>query len=175
MNANKLFVGVLGAAVLLGVVPTLLRSSGAAEGKKGKATPAAATPAATPEKAPATPAPKAAVEPAATPAAPAEAGPPLNPSDLEGLRAKLGSTVTVEGIPTRAGESKSKTVRFLDFGPAGQAVTAVFFVGKGEAISLEEIQQYIGKNLRVTGKLSEYNGKLQIPIEQKAQIVEVTP
>jgi hypothetical protein len=161
------------AALVLGFLAAALPESACAQsGRKGSVTPTAKA-AATPAKPAATPAP-APAEPA--PAAAPEVGPPLSPEDLTALKEKVGSMVAIEGIPVRAAESKSKAVRFLDFAHgAGKAITVVFVSGKGEAVTLEEVQQYVGKNLRVTGKVTEYNGKPQIAIEQKSQIVEITP
>jgi hypothetical protein len=160
-------------AFILPVLPLMHASVSAAEKKGSGKAAAAATP--TPAKPAATPV--ATPPPAAPMAAPAaESGPSLSPEDLEALRAKLGQVVTIEGIAVRAAESKSKTVRFLDFANgAGRAITVVFVAGKGEPVQMEEVQAWVGKNLRVTGTVSEFNGKLQLPIEKKSQIVEVMP
>lgn len=100
----------------------------------------------------------------------------MKPDDLAGLKEKLGTVVTVEGVPVRAAETKTQSVRFLDFANGvGKAITVVFIAGKGEPVTLEEVQGYIGKSIRVTGPVTEYSGKLQIAIEKKAQIVEVMP
>lgn len=108
-----------------------------------------------------------------SPSAPA-AVTPLEPDNLTDLRAALGKAVVVEGTPTRVGESKSKTVRFLDFSPqVGRAVTLVFRSGHGDEVTVEGLQDYVGKKLRVSGVVSDYMGRLQIQIEKKSQIQEV--
>jgi hypothetical protein len=114
----------------------------------------------------------ASTEPNVKPAEPStESGMPLAPTDLTALRAALGKSVTIEGTPARAAETKSKNVRFLDFSSQiGTAITVVVLAGKGEPVSLEDLQKYVGKKVRVTGLVSEFSGRLQVPIEKKSQI-----
>jgi DNA/RNA endonuclease YhcR with UshA esterase domain len=97
------------------------------------------------------------------------------PTDLGPLRAELGKTVTIEGAIARAGESKSKTVRYLNFtSDAGKGVALVFFVSVApEEFRLDALKGWIGKRVRVTGTLGEYRDSLQIKITSMNQLKEV--
>lgn len=97
------------------------------------------------------------------------------PTDLEALRGAIGHTVAVEGTIVASGESKSKTVRYLNFTRAyKESAGLVFFVNKGgEAFALEKLAPWVGKKVRATGKLAEFNGALQIEIEKWEQVQEV--
>ncbi len=91
------------------------------------------------------------------------------------MRPLLGQSVTVEGAIARAGESKTKTVRYLNFtSDFTKGVTLVFFVSAApEAFQLEALKQWVGKKVRVTGTLSDYNNGLQIKIEKMDQLKEI--
>lgn len=97
------------------------------------------------------------------------------PTDLGPLRALLGETVIVEGAIARAGESKTKTVRYLNFtSDAGRGVALVFFVSADpEGFQLAALKGWIGKKVRVTGTLGEYRNSLQIKIARMDQLQEV--
>ena len=97
------------------------------------------------------------------------------PTDIEVLRPLLGQTVTVEGAIARVGESKSKTVRYLNFTSDYKlGVGLVFFVEKSpESFQMEKLSKWIGRKTRVTGKLGEYNGTLQIEVVKLSQLKEV--
>lgn len=97
------------------------------------------------------------------------------PSDLENLRGVRGQIVTVEGTLVRAGESKSKTVRYLNFtNDYRESLALVFFVGKGgDLFSMEKLHSWIGKRVRATGKVSEYGSNVQMEIERWEQVREM--
>ena len=96
------------------------------------------------------------------------------PTDTGVLRPLLGQTVTVEGAIARSGESKSKTVRYLNFTSDYKlGVGLVFFVKKDESFQMETLNKWIGKKTRVTGKLGEFNDALQIEVGKWSQLKEV--
>lgn len=97
------------------------------------------------------------------------------PSDLENLRGVRGQIVTVEGTLVRAGESKSKTVRYLNFtNDYRESLALVFFVGKGgDLFSMEKLHSWIGKRVRATGRISEYGSNVQMEIERWEQVREM--
>ncbi|MHA3773946.1 hypothetical protein ACXR0O_20635 [Verrucomicrobiota bacterium sgz303538] len=98
-----------------------------------------------------------------------------NPSDLENLRGVRGKEATVEGTLVRAGESKTKTVRYLNFSnDFRESLALVFFVSKGgDAFAMEKLQSWIGKKVRATGKVSEYGSNVQMEIEKWDQLKEL--
>ena len=97
------------------------------------------------------------------------------PTDLRELRPLLGQTVTVEGAIARVGESKSKTVRYLNYTSDYKlGVGLVFFVKKGaDSFQMEKLGNWIGRRTRATGKLGEFNGALQIEVLKWSQLKEV--
>lgn len=114
-----------------------------------------------------------------TPAA--EAPPPatevvvLPATDLAALKTRIGQPATVEGTLVKAGQSNSGTVRYLNFTRnIRESITLVFFASKGgEAFALEKLQGWVGKKVRATGPVSEYNGQLQIEIATWDAVKEV--
>ena len=98
---------------------------------------------------------------------------PLDATDTNALRPNIGKQVEVQGTPTKTGVSKSSTVAYLNFGVAHQGVALVFFLKQGQGGgfgSEEDLKQYIGKKITVSGKLEEYKGDLQIKVESTTQI-----
>ena len=97
---------------------------------------------------------------------------PLDANNLEQLRAHRGETVTVQGKIERQGESKNGTVRFLDFKKDyREGFVLVFFTWKGDGkFSKEKLAGYLGKKVRVTGKLTEYGSTMQIEVETLDQL-----
>jgi hypothetical protein len=108
----------------------------------------------------------------AQPAASAAAAKVFEPTDLTGLRSELGKKVVVEGTLVVAGESKSKTVRYLNFTKNWrESVSLVFFLGADEeTYSMAKLKSCVGRKVRATGTLSEYEGNLQIQIDSWKQV-----
>jgi hypothetical protein len=98
-----------------------------------------------------------------------------DPSDLENLRGERGKVITVEGTLARSGESKSKTVRYLNFSnDYRDSLALVFFVSKGgDLFAMEKLHHWIGKKVRATGRVSEYGSNVQIEIEKWDQLKEI--
>ncbi len=126
------------------------------------------------EKVPAaaTPVPAAPAAPAPAPVDPAKV---FTPTDLDALRPVVGQAVVIEGTIIASGESKSKTVRYLNFTKNyKESVGLVFFTSKGgDDFALEKLAVWVGKKVRVTGKLGEHAGALQIELEKADQLQEV--
>lgn len=95
-------------------------------------------------------------------------------SDLDGLKSMVGQAVTVEGTVAKMGQASGGTVRFLNFSqPFWKSVALVFFTEKTR-FPVETLESYVGKRVKATGTLSEYNSKLRLEIEQPEQI-EILP
>ncbi len=97
------------------------------------------------------------------------------PTDLAALRMVIGQPAAVEGTIMASGESKSKTVRYLNFTKNYKdSLGLVFFVSKGaEEFTLEKLTAWVGKKIRASGKVAEHNGTLQIEIEKWEQVQEI--
>ena len=108
-----------------------------------------------------------------------------NAADLDTLRPLVGKSVEITGTPTGTGKSKSGNVLYLNFAGAHQAVALVFFLsgsaasgadpGTRKAASEDDLKPFVGKAIRVTGKLADYKGDLQIVIDSLDQIKVTTP
>ena len=81
----------------------------------------------------------------------------------------------MEGKLQRQGENKAQTIRYLNFTQNYRdSVALVFFVSKGaETFAKDKLTERLGKKVRATGKLAEFNGNLQIEIEKWEQLKEV--
>ncbi len=106
---------------------------------------------------------------------PAEA-PPLDPSNLDALRARLGAIATVEGAIAAYGQSHSATTRYLNFAhDYRDALSLVFRIeGDNPAWSEANLRRYVGKRVRVTGEISEYKGNIQI-VMRPGQEIAILP
>ena len=97
----------------------------------------------------------------------------LDATDANTLRSHLNETVEVHGTPAATGQSKSGGVFYLNFGAVHQGLGIVFF-GKSSAANgvtgENDLKQYLGKTVSVTGKLADFKGDLQIVVESAAQI-----
>lgn len=115
-------------------------------------------------------------QPAAT-NAPAAAETPkvYAPDDQQGLRGQLRSSVTLEGVVARIGESKSGTVLYVNFSDKPHvAATVVLFVDattKDEA--KKALEALVGKKVRVSGVIEEYRTDLQIKIKKPDDLVTI--
>lgn len=121
---------------------------------------AAATPAAADDTA-AAPA-SAAATPFSGLAASNPSGEIFAPDDLQALRVKIGSTVTVEGTLAGTGESRTGAVRYLNFAKNYRSAVALVFFRETIDLPRERLEEFVGKSVRVTGQLSEHEGHLQI-------------
>jgi hypothetical protein len=80
--------------------------------------------------------------------------------------------VVVEGRIVGAGESKTGSVRYLNFTKNyRESVSLVFFTREKEkGFTKERLSGYVGRRVRVGGLLSERSGALQIQIFDFEQI-----
>ena len=115
---------------------------------------------------------RAAPPPAATASPAADA--PLDALDGAALRAHVTEQVKVRGTPTGTGHSKAGNVGYMNFAPAHQAVSLVFFFKPGQAggapASEDDLKPFVGKPIIVTGRLSEYKGDLRVVVDSLDQI-----
>ncbi len=121
------------------------------------------------------PTPPAAASPETTPDASAAA--PLDALDVAKLRPHLNEQVTVRGTPTGSGHNKSGSIAYLNFAPAHQAMSLVFFLKPGQsgkAGTMDDLKPFVGKTILVTGTLTDYKGDLQIVVDSLDQI-KATP
>lgn len=94
------------------------------------------------------------------------------PTALEELKPMKGKKVIIEGPIVVQGESKAGTVRYLNFtAKYRESVSLTFFTtATGGNFTKEKLAEYIGKKVRVTGELGEFNGSLQIKITSLDQL-----
>jgi hypothetical protein len=111
--------------------------------------------------------------PAPTPVA--AAGKVFLPTDLDALRPLVGQPITIEGRLVRLGGNKGQTIRYLNFTQNYRdSVALVFFVSKGgDAFAKDKLTEWLGKKVRATGKLADFNGNLQIEVENLDQLQEI--
>ena len=114
----------------------------------------------------------------AKPAEPAADAKIYAPTDLATLKPLKGQKITLEGKIDNAGANRAETIRYLNFTQNfRESVSLVFFVSSGSgAFTKEKLAEFVGKKVRVSGALSEYNGSLQIRITALDQLkVQETP
>jgi hypothetical protein len=108
--------------------------------------------------------------PSASPSASASPSGELDPSDLTTLRPMVGQTVTLAGTVLSSGESKTGTARYLHFTKDwNSSVSIVFFVKQGEP-SKESLEAFVGKKVRVTGKLELYKDQVEIKLDTPTSV-----
>jgi serine/threonine-protein kinase len=95
------------------------------------------------------------------------------PDDLEGLRKKLGDRVTIEGRVVASGQNKAKTLYYINFDRNyNKAITLVVRVQKFlEADQEAVLNNMVGKRIRYTGKVSEFQGRLQIFVDDIENVI----
>ena len=118
----------------------------------------------------------------AEPAKPAEASAEVKtyaPTDLTALKEVKGKKVILEGKIAASGANRTESIRYLNFTQNfRESASLVFFANAGSGnFTKEKLAEYVGKKVRVTGTLSEYNGSLQIRMESLDQIkvIEESP
>jgi len=99
----------------------------------------------------------------------------VDPRMGETVRDKVGQTITIEGTPVKVGGNKSGSVCYINFTPNYKdSISVACFVSKSpNDFTKEKLAEWVGKKIRVTGKLSDFNGALQISVEKPDQIVAV--
>jgi hypothetical protein len=96
----------------------------------------------------------------------------FSPTDLDGLRRKLNRRVAVEGTIVSSGQSKTGTVRYLNFTKNyRESVSLVFLAGRDrDAFPAGKLQQFVGKKVRIGGLVSERGGALQMRVFDLAHL-----
>ncbi len=98
------------------------------------------------------------------------------PTEIDALRPLLGEKVIIEGRLVRQGANKGQSIRYLNFTQNYRDSTAlVFFTEKGgESFAKANLTEWLGKKVRASGTLADFNGNLQIEIETWDQVQEIT-
>ena len=117
----------------------------------------------------------------AAPAAPAPEAPvagDFKPDDLEGLKPHIGKTVTIKGTVDNIGSSEKKGLVFVNFHRQFYKAVCVVVTSTPEKVgeAQKELQQKLpGREVKVTGTLSEYKNRLQIQVADAAAIEVSAP
>lgn len=94
------------------------------------------------------------------------------PTALDELKPLKGKKVIIEGPIVVQGENKTGTIRYLNFTTNYRlSVSLAFFTSATETpFTKEKLAEFVGKKVRVTGELGEFNGSLQIKIAALDQL-----
>lgn len=116
--------------------------------------------------------------PPATPAPEAPAAGEFKPDDLEGLKPHVGKTVTIKGTVDNIGMSGKKGLVFVNFHRQFYKAASVVVSSTPEKVddAQKELQQKLpGREVKVTGTLSEYKNRLQIQVADAKAVEIVAP
>lgn len=95
--------------------------------------------------------------------------PVINSSDAKALAAKIGKTVSVEGLVQSVGKGDNDGVRFLNLSSKqGTGFVAAVFPPAYKGIG--PVKNFVGKNIRVTGTLEKYKKQTQIKVLKASQV-----
>lgn len=99
----------------------------------------------------------------------------VDPRMGDTVRDKVGQVITIEGTPVKVGENKAGSVRYLNFTPNFKdSISVAFFVAKApNDFTKEKLGEWLNQKIRVTGKLSEFNGALQVAVDKPEQVTVV--
>jgi len=93
-------------------------------------------------------------EPAASPAAT-----PIDSTNLDALRAAVGTSVTVEGLVTDVGTTKDGGITFINIGlPKKQGFVAVIFKASYSAFP-DGFDKYKSQKVRISGPIKIYKSE----------------
>lgn len=95
----------------------------------------------------------------------------IDSTDLDALRAAVGTTATVVGNVTSVGSTPDGTISFINIGlPMKQGFTAVIFQSQYDAFP-DGFDKYRKQKVAVTGLLELYRGEnVQIVLREPGQI-----
>lgn len=93
----------------------------------------------------------------------------LSADDAAALAAAEGKSCTVEGRVALVETANSGKVTRIRFGAGKDAFEAVVFAGSAEAFG-DTLAGLEGHTVRVSGRLSRYQGRLQIVLDQPSQL-----
>lgn len=99
----------------------------------------------------------------------------VDPRMGETVRDKVGQVITIEGTPVKVAVNKTGSVCYVNFTPNFKdSISLACLVSKSpNDFTAEKLGAWVGKKIRVTGKLSDHNGALQIAVDKPDQIVAV--
>ena len=97
------------------------------------------------------------------------------PTDLAGLRKRLGRRVVIEGKIVAMGRSRSGGTSYLNFTKNYRDSVSLVFLGtKGaNGISEEQIVALVGRTIHIGGLIEERSGALQVRVLAMEQIREL--
>lgn len=97
--------------------------------------------------------------------------PTIQPTERQALLSRLGDPVVIEGVISEVTAGKGGGFRHLHFvGTAEKDLTLVFFSTENPVEAMRRLSEYVGKKVRVTGKVSETDGVPQIFVDSFSQL-----
>jgi|GEM_PF-5439488 len=106
----------------------------------------------------------------ASPSPSATASNDLDPTDAAALKPMVGKTVSIAGKVTSVNASKSGSVLFLHFAQDWNSSLSLVLFAKSGAPTLDSLQPFVGKKVKVTGKLELYKDQLEIKLDSPTSI-----
>lgn len=101
-------------------------------------------------------------------------------TDAAGIQAAKDTEVLIEGVCSNSGWSKSGAIMFVNFkGVERGGFSAVAFAKLKPRLDAafmgDAAKNFSGAKLRIRGKITEYQGKLQVVISDPSQVTVVEP
>ena len=95
----------------------------------------------------------------------------LKPDQLDRFESRLGELAHLEGIPVKVTVSKSEKTRYLRFSDDWNQTIMVYMSAAevGEELSLENLNAFVGKKIRVHGEIKSEFGSKKIGVWVKAK------
>lgn len=95
--------------------------------------------------------------------------------DRERIRSALGTEITVEGRIANIGESETRSILFLNFESVGRGGFTVIvrqgtLAGDFHRYDADFAKRFVGKQVRVTGEVSQFQGIPQMQVFAPSQI-----
>jgi DNA/RNA endonuclease YhcR with UshA esterase domain len=97
-----------------------------------------------------------------------EAAVAISATDKAALTANVGKQVIAEGVVCCVAQGPNDGARFLNFSDDMTGLSAL--IVPAVYPDLKPLEEYVGKTIKVTGKLEAYKDKTQIRVSRIAQI-----
>ncbi len=97
-----------------------------------------------------------------------EAAVAISATDKAALSANVGKQVIAEGVVCCVAQGPNDGARFLNFSDDMTGLSAL--IVPAVYPDLKPLEEYVGKTIKVTGKLETYKDKTQIRVSRIAQI-----
>jgi DNA/RNA endonuclease YhcR with UshA esterase domain len=97
-----------------------------------------------------------------------EAAIAISATDQAALTANVGKQVVAEGVVVSAAKGSNDGARFLNFSDDTTGLSAL--IVPAVYSDLKPLDDYVGKTVKVTGKLDSYKDKTQIRVSRITQI-----